>query len=240
MKEAVLKYLKKQSFQPDILSILINPFFFIRKGLHRHIRKNSHYLHGVLLDFGCGRKPYRNLFKVDKYIGVDIEVSGHSHINSEIDVYYDGKTIPFGDGSFDSFLCSEVFEHLFNLEEMIAEINRVLKKGGRGLITLPFAWPEHEVPYDYARYTSFAIENILKRNGFQILSMEKNGHFFECIVQLFTLYLYTLFHTKNQVLNTIFTIIFISPFNIAGFLLAALSPKRKDLFHNMIVVVEKR
>ncbi|MEO5602399.1 MAG: methyltransferase domain-containing protein [Cyclobacteriaceae bacterium] len=240
MKAFILNHLKKQSFQPNFLSIFVNPFFFLRKGLHKHIKKNSHHLSGILLDFGCGRKPYRNLIRVDKYIGVDIAVSGHSHTNSEIDVFYDGKTIPFPDETFDSFLCSEVFEHLFNLEQIIQEINRVTKTGGRGLITVPFAWPEHEVPYDYARYTSFAMRTILEKKGFHILSLEKNGHFLECIIQLSTLYVYTLFHTKNKIWNTLCTLILITPLNIIGFCIAAIFPKRQDLFHNLIIVVEKQ
>ncbi len=240
MKTSIVNYLRKQSFQPNVLSVFINPFFFLRKGLYRHVQRNSRHLEGRLLDFGCGRKPYRNLFAVKEYVGVDIEVSGHSHNNSQIDVYYDGKTLPFDNETFDSFLCSEVFEHLFNLEDIVVEINRVVKKGGRGLITVPFAWPEHEIPYDFARYTSFAMRDILERNGFRVLTVEKSGHFFECIIQLFTMYIYTLFHTKNQALNTLFTMIFISPFNIAGLVLAAIFPKKQDLFHNLVVLVEKK
>jgi hypothetical protein len=88
----------RQSFQPGFLAIFINPFFFIRRGLFINIRENAKKLEGVLLDFGCGRKPYKNLFAVKEYIGVDIEQSGHSHALSEVDVYYDGKTIPFPAG----------------------------------------------------------------------------------------------------------------------------------------------
>lgn len=166
--QPIIKVLKQQSFQPNFLSVFINPFFFLRKGLYRQIKKSSRHLQGEMLDFGCGRKPYKNLFQVNKYVGVDIEVSGHPHQNSEIDVFYDGKTIPFPDESFDSFFCSEVFEHVFNLEEIIIELKRILKPGGKGLITVPFAWPEHESPYDFARYTSFGIRSVLERNGLRI------------------------------------------------------------------------
>ncbi|HNP98786.1 MAG TPA: class I SAM-dependent methyltransferase, partial [Bacteroidia bacterium] len=166
MKSALLDLLKRQSFQPFFWSILINPFFFIRRGLCHGIRKNQKYLTGHMLDFGCGRKPYKNLFSVDRYTGVDIEVSGHSHELSEVDVYYDGKVLPFPDNTFDSFFCSEVVEHIFNLDSILAEIKRVLKPGAKGLLTVPFAWPEHEVPYDFGRYTSFALPLILKKHGF--------------------------------------------------------------------------
>ena len=236
---SIINYLKKQSFQPNFLSLFINPFFFIRRGLYKQLRKHSSHLHGEMLDFGCGRKPYKNLFTVNKYIGVDIETSGHSHKNSEVDIFYNGKTLPFPNESFDSFLCSEVFEHLFNLDEIITELKRVLRPGGKGVITVPFAWPEHEVPYDYARYTSFGVKSLLEKNGLKIISLEKSGHFVECLVQQGTLYIYTLFQTKSAFLNTLCTLLFISPFNIIGFILAKVLPKNRDLFHNIIIVVEK-
>jgi len=53
------------------------------------------FLSGKLLDFGCGRKPYKHLFSFDEYIGLDIVESGHNHEDEEIDVYYDGTKIPF-------------------------------------------------------------------------------------------------------------------------------------------------
>lgn len=192
-----------------------------------------------MLDFGCGRKPYKNLFTVDKYVGVDVEVSGHPHKNSEVDIFYDGVTLPFEKESFDSFFCGEVFEHVFNLESTIAELKRVLKKGGKGLITIPFAWPEHEEPFDFGRYSSFGIRSILEKGGFKVISLEKSGHFFECLVQLTAFYIYRLFHTRSAFLNSICTILFISPLNIIGFFLAGVVPKKHDLYHNLIIVVEK-
>lgn len=235
----VVDLLKRQSFQPNLLSFFINPFFFIRKGLYKHVKKNSIYIHGKMLDFGCGRKPYKNLFTVDKYIGVDVEISGHSHKNSEVDIFYDGITLPFENESFDSVFCGEVFEHVFDIEGTIKELKRVLKKGGKGLITIPFAWPEHEVPFDFARYSSFGIASIFERNGFRIISLEKSGHFFECLVQLTAFYVYTLFHTKSALLNTICTFLFISPLNIIGFCVASVLPKKYDLYHNIVIVIEK-
>ena len=114
-----LNYLwKKQSFFPSILlGIWINPFYIIRKGLLDGVREISlHLKGGKLLDLGCGSKPYEDIFEVDEYTGVDIEVSGHDHSSSRIDKFYDGKVIPFRDHHFDSVFSSEVFEHVFNLE----------------------------------------------------------------------------------------------------------------------------
>ena len=107
-------YLKHQSFQPTILSLFINPFFFIRYAFYKNIRRYIPQLKGRLLDFGCGRKPYQNLFRVSEYVGVDMAETGHDHKNSKIDVYYDGKRLPFKDASFDSLFCSEVLSIFFN------------------------------------------------------------------------------------------------------------------------------
>jgi SAM-dependent methyltransferase len=128
----------KAMFTPSFLSVLINPLYFIRKGLYRGVVSKKSYLKGRLLDFGCGSKPYREIIDVQEYIGLDVKESGHSHQNEQIDVYYDGETIPFDNGYFDSIFSSEVFEHISNLEHILNELYRVIKPGGYMLITLPF------------------------------------------------------------------------------------------------------
>ena len=118
-----------------------NPFYFIRRDLLGKISQNAPELTGKLLDFGCGSKPYQSLFiNASEYIGLDYEGEGHSHKDEQVDVLYDGRHIPFPDNSFDSVFSSEVMEHLFNPDEMLPEINRVMKPGAKILITCPFVW----------------------------------------------------------------------------------------------------
>jgi ubiquinone/menaquinone biosynthesis C-methylase UbiE len=91
-----------------------------------------------MMDFGCGTKPYKPIFiNATEYIGVDYAGEGHSHENEDIDIYYDGKTIPFEDNTFDSILACEVMEHIFNIEEILKELYRILKPGGKILISIP-------------------------------------------------------------------------------------------------------
>jgi hypothetical protein len=80
---------------------------------------------------------------------------------------------------------------------------------------------------------------MLERKGFDVLVMEKSGHFFESLVQLTTLYIYTLFSSRNMILNTLGTIIFIAPVNIFGYLISAIMPKRYELYHNLVIIVKK-
>jgi len=234
----LISFLKQQSFQPGPLSIFINPFFFIRRSLFKNIKRFAPLLNGKLLDFGCGRKPYENLFSVKEYIGVDIEKSGHDHSLSRVDVYYDGEHIPFPDGSFDSLFCSEVFEHVFVPEPLLREINRVLKSEAVGLITVPFCWNEHELPFDYARYTSVGLQALLERCGFKVLQIEKSGNFAKVNFQLWALYFFELFKRFGRV-GYVVSLIFIVPINVFGSIISLVLPRNKSMYFNSIMVVEK-
>ena len=239
MPMKLISYLRHQSFQPGFLSVFFNPFYFIRRPLFKNIRQLAPMLKGRLIDLGCGRKPYEDLFSVTEYIGVDIETSGHDHSLSKVDVYYDGKTIPFDNDSFDSGFCSEVIEHVFNPDEIFTELHRVLKPNAVLLLTVPFCWNEHETPYDYGRYTSFGLPYLLEKHGFKVLELRKTGNFARVIWQLQTLYIFECFKKFNKI-GYVLALLFIVPLNILGVILLPLAPKNKSLFFNNVVLAEKR
>ena len=221
---------------------LFNPYYFVRKGIVRGIAKHASFLKGRVVDFGCGSKPYRTLIECDEYIGVDFENSGHPHENEQIDVYYDGKHLPFQDASVDAVLSSEVFEHVFNLPHILNELNRILKPGGQILITCPFVWKEHEEPYDYARYTLFALDNMMTASGFEKVAQEKGGNFPEVIVQLFILMLYDRFYNKAntfRITRLIYTFFFIFLPNVLGIIFSILFSNQKKMYLNNIILYRK-
>ncbi|MFM7912232.1 MAG: hypothetical protein ACKO9W_08600, partial [Bacteroidota bacterium] len=114
MTERFKAWYKAQQFRPRWYSVLINPFYIIRRDLYRTLSgMASEFRGGSMLDFGCGAKPYQHLFDVKEYIGLDMENPGHPHLTEEVDVFYDGKTIPFEAHRFDYALASEVLEHVF-------------------------------------------------------------------------------------------------------------------------------
>lgn len=205
-------------------------YYFIKKGLFLGIKKYSQEMSGKMMDFGCGSKPYQALFNVEEYVGVDYQGEGHSHQNEDIDVFYDGKYLPFPDNHFDSIFSSEVFEHVFNLEEIIAELYRVLKPNGKILITCPFAWQEHEIPNDYARYTQFALRHMLEKRGFQILKIEKTGNAVTTVFQLFV----------RTILSSKFSFFLIPLFNMLGLLANKVIKENKNLYLNNILLAQKQ
>lgn len=188
---------------------------------------------------GCGSKPYEIFFNVTDYIGIDVKVSGHDHATSRIDKFYDGKHIPFQAEEFDSVFSSEVIEHVFNIDELFIEINRVLKKGGKFGFTCPFVWDEHEQPYDFARYTSFAIDHLLKKHGFKLTKISKSTGYFETVMQMLSAYIFQHCLPKNIFLKAMLIPILVSPINIIGVFLGKLLPRNKNFYHNNIVIAQK-
>ncbi|MFN3530590.1 MAG: class I SAM-dependent methyltransferase [Bacteroidia bacterium] len=230
---------REQTFNPGILGWLINPFYFIRSSIWNAVRADAPKLKGKLLDFGCGAKAYRKLFEVEEYIGLDVEQEGHSHETEDVDVFYDGKIIPFANNTFDSCFSSEVFEHVFELELSLHEINRVLKPGGQGLFVVPFVWDEHEVPYDYGRYSSFGLEYLLEKCGFEILQNRKDSHFVQVICQLWNLYLFNL-GPSNKYLRLLYSLLVIAPSSLFGLFFSTLLPKKHSLYFNNVILVKKK
>ena len=144
--------IQKEAYNPTALGILLNPVYLIRRGLWKRVSSIAPRLEGKVLDFGCGSKPYESLFTLcNEYVGVDLEFTGHDHAESKVDVFWDGKTLPFDENYFDACVSFEVFEHIFEPDAVLAELSRVLKPGGSLLITTPFVYGEHEVPFDFAR-----------------------------------------------------------------------------------------
>lgn len=229
---------KNEQFNPRFLGLFINPFYFARKGLYKNISKLTHHLHGKLLDIGCGNKPYEGICNVDEYIGLEIDDDGNRN-HSCADKFYDGKVIPFKDNSFDSILSNQVFEHVFNPNEFLIEINRVTKIGGTFLITVPFVWDEHEQPFDYARYSSFGLKHILDINGFEIVEHRKSNNGIETIFQLINAYIFKVTYSKRISINLFFTLFLMSPINIIGKILSLMLPINNDLFLDNIVLAKK-
>lgn len=228
-----------KEFKPTLTA----PSYLLRKKLLYAIAKHCPLLKGKMLDFGCGSKPYKSLFTVDEYIGVDFNGDGHSHANEQIDFFYDGKTLPFENDSFDSVFSTEVFEHVFNLTDIIPEIRRVMKPGALILITCPFAISEHEQPNDYARYTSFAMKDMFSKNNFEVVDYEKIGTDFETIMQLWIIYVYTQILCKFDklvIIRPIFDPIIVGLLNIFTICFSKILPKKKHLYMNNLIICRKK
>lgn len=238
MIHAFVRYLKKQSYNPGFLGLFINPFYIARRGLYKAISKYSVELNGSVLDVGCGWQPYRHLFKTNTYLGLELE-SDSARMRNIADVYYDGEKFPFNSATFESILCNQVLEHVFNPDSFLKEMHRVLVPGGKLLLTVPFLWDEHEQPFDFARYSSFGLAYLLENHGFKILYQEKITTNISTLFQLVNAYLFKITLHWPTYLSIIFTALIISWITIFGIIMGLILPDNDDLYLDQIVIAEK-
>jgi SAM-dependent methyltransferase len=221
------------------MAIFINPFFLARRGLWRAMADYAPRLNGLLLDVGCGTKPYRTLFHVERYVGLDID-SETARRRGAADLFYDGTKFPVPDAQFDSVLCNQVLEHVFNPEQFMSELARVLKPGGQLLLTVPFVWDEHEQPCDYARYTSFGLASLLQRHGFRIVEQRKLVDNAGLLFQLTNAYLYKIALGWPLVLRMTINVFVMAPLSLLGLIAGVLLPRNPDLYLDQLVLARKQ
>lgn len=238
MSNALERAWRMQQFAPGWIGIFVNPFFLARRELHRTMRDLAPSASGRLLDVGCGTQPYRSLFQVRQYVGLDID-SPLARERGIADAYYDGSRFPFDDGAFDVILCNQVLEHVFKPDEFASELRRVLAPGGRLILTVPFVWDEHEQPYDYARYSSFGLKALLERHGFRVLEHRKLLSNCAVLFQLSNAYLYKVLRSRYRLVNLLTTAVLMAPLSMFGVVLGRLLPQNPDLFLDQAVLAEK-
>ena len=228
-------YYNTIKFNPP-LWFIIHPFYFARRNLYNHIKMNSKFISGKVLDVGCGSKPYQNLFDYKEYLG--LEIVGNKN-KSKADFFYEGIIFPFEDNTFDSIFCSQVFEHVFEPELFLREINRVSKPNANIFMTMPFVWDEHEQPIDYARYSSFAIKSLFVKNDFEVILHSKAGNNLSSIFQLISGYIYKTLIFKKSKLKKIIGYCFVVLSNFLGLLSLSL-PKNDDFYLDNIIIGKKK
>jgi SAM-dependent methyltransferase len=238
MRAALRQRWQREQFDPGWLGLALNPFFLARRGLWRAIREFAPRLSGRLLDVGCGTKPYRALFTVQAYVGLDIDSETTRRL-AVADLLYDGSIFPVPDAAFDAVLCNQVLEHVFTPDAFIAEIARVLKPGGLLLLTVPFVWDEHEQPVDYARYSSFGLAHLLQRHGFALVEQRKLLDNAGLLFQLANAYVYKLVRPWPAVLRLAVNVLVMAPLTLLGLLFGALLPRNPDLFLDQLVLARK-
>jgi ubiquinone/menaquinone biosynthesis C-methylase UbiE len=221
------KIREENLFRPRWYSVFINPYFINRYTLYRTIHNFSAALepHIKILDVGCGIKPYKKLFSDSEYTGIDIRGGGHADTEKTVDAYYDGTHIPFKNETFDVIICTQVLEHAVDAETLIAECSRVLKPNGSLFLTMPFIYHEHEIPYDFRRFTRYGHMQICEKNHLQIENIIKTTGFCGTFAQLFCATLFEALPFKSIIFKILITFIIFSPIQIIGMLLDFITRK---------------
>jgi SAM-dependent methyltransferase len=216
----------------------------------RDILRDGVQFTGKLLDLGCGSQPYRPfLTNVAHYIGLDYPPTRDClGSGARPEIHGDARAVPFADYSFDGVLCCQVLEHVDRPETVLREMGRVLKRGGVGLISIPFFYNLHMEPYDYFRFSSYGIRDLLARSGLKITRLSGQGGIGTCLVQTFHNWLFSGIarkvrrHWALKLLCTIampFLMLFAALNNLAALGLDRLNRHDLRFTPNLWVVVQK-
>ncbi|QFY90677.1 class I SAM-dependent methyltransferase [Magnetovirga frankeli] len=232
-------WINQVMFAAPVWALPINPAFLPRRALWRAMAEAAPQVHGRLLDVGCGSQPYRVLFSgVSEYIGLELD-NPDNRATKQADLYYDGCTFPVTDETVDTVLCNQVLEHVFNPEQFLSEIHRVLSPSGTLLLTVPFLWPEHEQPYDCLRYTSFGLKSRLEQAGFEIARQSKLTRGGGALCALAADRLNTRLRLLPLPLRLAVRALVIAPISLVGWLLDAASTADTELYLDNFVICRK-
>ncbi|MCK5385530.1 MAG: methyltransferase domain-containing protein [Alphaproteobacteria bacterium] len=78
------------------------------------------------------------------------------------------------DNSFDCVVVLEVLEHVKDPQKALSEIWRVLKSGGKIILSTPFIFHIHAEPHDYWRFTHYGLSLLLEAFA-DVEIRERNG-----------------------------------------------------------------
>lgn len=150
-----------------------------RESIRRFVQAaaDDGYFSGRVLDYGCGRQPYREIVEAARlnigYEGFDLaefpgNVSGTDVGDDEM--FWDAN-------AWDAILCTQVVQYVApgaDVIDLIAGLHQRLFSGGHLVLTYPTNWPEVE-DADQHRFTRAGMERLLTDEGFTIVRHEARG-----------------------------------------------------------------
>ncbi|HVC88719.1 MAG TPA: class I SAM-dependent methyltransferase [Gaiellaceae bacterium] len=138
-----------------------------------------------VLDVGCGQKPYYPFFApyASEYIGVD------SSDNRAADLQGAIESLPVADASFDVVICTQVLEHCDDPAQAVRELHRVVRPGGRVLVSTHGVQVYHPSPSDYWRWTHAGLERLFVVScDWNAIQVSPASGTTACLGMLFALY----------------------------------------------------
>jgi SAM-dependent methyltransferase len=152
------------------------------------IKKMKKYKkNGKILDIGCSSGYLLKLAKDSQFetFGVELNPNAVKYGNENYGLNILNKDLEsanFDSSSFDIIVCSQLMEHIVNPENLLNEINRVLKKDGiliidspnyAGLMVKFFGkkWGGYQPQWHVWQFTPKSISELLSINNFKVIDV---------------------------------------------------------------------
>lgn len=158
----------------------------------------------IALDAGAGDPEYQVRVDGHIYYTVDLGVGDEGWDYSGIDILGNLENIPVLDETVDIVIMTQVLEHMSEPYLVVSEVARVLKKGGKAIITLPQSYFMHQEPHDFFRYTKHGVKYLIEKAGMEVEFIEPLGGYFRHLAfQLSQLEFFLIPKINNPVLKVI-------------------------------------
>lgn len=131
-----------------------------------------------VLDAGAGELRYAAAFARHRYVALDLAIGDAAWDYSKLNLLGDLERLPLADAVFDASVNIVTLEHVRRPQQVLDELARVMRPGGRLLLVAPLMWEVHQAPHDYFRYTRHGLEHLLTTAGFAARRIDPVGGFF--------------------------------------------------------------
>ena len=139
------------------------------------------------LDLGCNDGPFKPYIR--NYVGLDMASACLGKFKAT-NLQAIGQSLPFRDAVFERIFISEVLEHVWDRDQVLAECRRVLKQGGEVIVSVPYGKNPYMIrpngvalilqrfgvkyiPYVHGRFVKEQVGALLEKNGFVVKHLEQ-------------------------------------------------------------------
>ncbi|MGH8506697.1 MAG: class I SAM-dependent methyltransferase [Stenotrophobium sp.] len=120
-----------------------------------------------VFDYGCSTMRHRHMFPSNvEYIGADMPGNDEAHVILDAD----GR-VPLESATFDAVFSTQVLEHVEDPDLYLSECRRLLKPGGRLLLSTHGTFIFHPCPHDYWRWTYMGLQRVIEKAGFKVTAI---------------------------------------------------------------------
>jgi SAM-dependent methyltransferase len=201
---------------------IINPNWLVlrkRRELFRHWLEGSLPKGGTVLDIGGRIQPYRTLLPETRYLAIDLRVT------PLVNVVANAERIPFPSQGFDLVLCTQMLEYAPDPGLVLSEIHRVLKPGGRVLLSVPSVFPQ-DADEDRWRFLPAGIRQLL--SAFSEVEIVPEGGSIAGFFRTINVCLHMF--AKYSAIRTVLSYTVIPALNLMGLGLEEIARSRNEAF----------